>query len=702
MRFLNSWKCRPWSQREPRGNTNGGHPLFGVSFSNGDSTYCLGHVNSIHVHASHIGLKHRFGTFRVLQYQYHEVGKWKGGITVSDPIGKKSAAALFVKVVRRFDRDQCSRHSETQADALPKKESRHASHTDSDRSVRRSLRQLAIQRLWPQPAQSPSTMKMKHARVVALLIVALSSQVAAAVSPNVEEMDASRQWVAARFVGGLETNALDPLLLLQLRRKAFSGILEDVGVETGKPQTGRQSNAVHADLRRSQNRVGRALRRNRIPRLPVCRMDLVLQEYRRQGHADLVRHPGARHSGRTQARGRRRKGRVSASSQRRAAGACRATTDRVKRCWVPEQKRSWREQGGRPTTNHLSCFNLELSPDEGLIFAVGWPGQLATRLNRDKANGLRIRVGAGIDALQIVAGRRGSHPAVALQFWRGDDWLAPRTSGAGGLSPTISPARRKTAADPMDRRGADGQGIMDQSTAALPSNTSPAIWNAASSPMFGGWMPAGIRAAALGRTPALGKSTNRAFPRDFAPSPIFCTKTGSTRSCGSSPNGSGQTPGSLSTIPNGFSAAKAALWSTSATPMPGSGSSIAWMHYWLSEGVDVYRQDFNMEPLSYWRANDAKDRQGITEIRHVTGLLAYWDELLRRHPNMLYDNCASGGQRNDLESMRRGVAYYKSDYALSQSACRGRPTAFRCGFPIMRRLGCGTTTPTFAAATWPM
>jgi alpha-galactosidase len=90
-----------------------------------------------------------------------------------------------------------------------------------------------------------------------------------------------------------------------------------------------------------------------------------------------------------------------------------------------------------------------------------------------------------------------------------------------------------------------------------------------------------------------------------------------------------------------------------------------------SEGVDIYRQDFNMAPLDSWRAKDAKDRQGITEIRHVTGLLAYWDELLRRHPNMLYDNCASGGTRNDLESMRRGVAYCKSDYALEPVGVQG-------------------------------
>jgi hypothetical protein len=53
------------------------------------------------------------------------------------------------------------------------------------------------------------------------------------------------------------------------------------------------------------------------------------------------------------------------------------------------------------------------------------------------------------------------------------------------------------------------------------------------------------------------------------------------------------------------------------------------------QGIDHYRQDFNLDPLSYWRKNDTEDRQGITEIKHVTGHLAFWDELRRRHPDML-------------------------------------------------------------------
>jgi len=80
--------------------------------------------------------------------------------------------------------------------------------------------------------------------------------------------------------------------------------------------------------------------------------------------------------------------------------------------------------------------------------------------------------------------------------------------------------------------------------------------------------------------------------------------------------------------------------------------------------IDLYRQDFNMDPLPFWRKNDGPDRQGITEIKHVTGYLAYWDELSRRHPNLLIDSCASGGRRNDLETMRRAVPLWRSDYAF--------------------------------------
>ena len=80
-----------------------------------------------------------------------------------------------------------------------------------------------------------------------------------------------------------------------------------------------------------------------------------------------------------------------------------------------------------------------------------------------------------------------------------------------------------------------------------------------------------------------------------------------------------------------------------------------------------------MDPLSNWRENDAEDRQGITENHLVTGYLAYWDELRRRHPNMLIDTCASGGRRNDIETLRRAVPLLRSDWLLEPTRIYVRP-----------------------------
>lgn len=91
---------------------------------------------------------------------------------------------------------------------------------------------------------------------------------------------------------------------------------------------------------------------------------------------------------------------------------------------------------------------------------------------------------------------------------------------------------------------------------------------------------------------------------------------------------------------------------------------------WLTEllskriteyGITIYRNDFNMDPLDFWRKNDAEDRQGMTEIRYVEGLYEMWDELLKRHPGLLIDNCSSGGRRIDIEMCSRSVPFWRSD-----------------------------------------
>ena len=82
----------------------------------------------------------------------------------------------------------------------------------------------------------------------------------------------------------------------------------------------------------------------------------------------------------------------------------------------------------------------------------------------------------------------------------------------------------------------------------------------------------------------------------------------------------------------------------------------------VENGLDWYRQDFNICPLEFSRAADAPERQGLTEIRYIEGLYAFWDELLRRHPGLRIDNCASGGRRLDLEMLSRSIPLWRDDY----------------------------------------
>ncbi len=77
--------------------------------------------------------------------------------------------------------------------------------------------------------------------------------------------------------------------------------------------------------------------------------------------------------------------------------------------------------------------------------------------------------------------------------------------------------------------------------------------------------------------------------------------------------------------------------------------------------LDWYREDFNFQPLPYWRKKDAPDRKGITEIRFVAGLYRFWRELRRKFPRLMIDNCASGGRRLDIELLRYSMPLWYSD-----------------------------------------
>jgi alpha-galactosidase len=81
-------------------------------------------------------------------------------------------------------------------------------------------------------------------------------------------------------------------------------------------------------------------------------------------------------------------------------------------------------------------------------------------------------------------------------------------------------------------------------------------------------------------------------------------------------------------------------------------------------GVDCLRIDNAVNYDALWRLQDARaggDRIGLAEIRYVEGLYRLWDDLLARFPGLLIDNCASGGQRIDLETCSRSIPLWRTD-----------------------------------------
>lgn len=86
--------------------------------------------------------------------------------------------------------------------------------------------------------------------------------------------------------------------------------------------------------------------------------------------------------------------------------------------------------------------------------------------------------------------------------------------------------------------------------------------------------------------------------------------------------------------------------------------------------VKIYRQDFNFDPMPCWENNETEDRLGALENFHIQGYYHYWDELINRNPGLWMDSCASGGRRNDPETMRRGVPLHYTDVGYGDHAIK--------------------------------
>jgi len=327
---------------------------------------------------------------------------------------------------------------------------------------------------------------------------------------------------------------------------------------------------------------------------------------------------------------------------------------------APNVARRFAPAGGRPTDSAFPYYNLQM-PGGGVMMAIGWPGQWASTFARDAQGGLRTVAGQELTHLYLKPGEEIRTPLMVLVFWKGNDvaraqnvwrrWMfahnLPRPGGkplhpfyhfcSGGFFEglKVSEASEKHFIDVLTKEGIR----LDY------------WW------MDAGWYPCNEWSATGTWEP-----DPKRFPNGIKAVSDYVHSKGAELIVWFEPE---------RVTPNTWLSNRHPEWILGGKNggLLNLGNPNAWS--WLvnhidklitEQGIDLYRQDFNIEPLAFWRGNDAPDRQGITENLHVQGYLAYWDELRRRHPGMLIDSCASGGRRNDVETLRRAVPLLRSDY----------------------------------------
>jgi alpha-galactosidase len=323
-------------------------------------------------------------------------------------------------------------------------------------------------------------------------------------------------------------------------------------------------------------------------------------------------------------------------------------------------KRAFAPNGGRPTNGAWPYYNVQWG-DRGAILAIGWGGQWDSEFSRDDQKSLRFVAGQQLTHFTLHPGEQAQAPRIIMQFWKGGDWI-----GAQNVW------RRWMKAHNMPHPGGD-----------LPK---PMLLS-----YTGRFYEEMAKATEENQLMCLNRYLEERIGQDY-----WWTDAGWYPCRGSWPN-TGTWEVDTTRFPNGLrgvtdvahkNGMKTLLWFEPERVTPdtwlsdnhpewllgkvllnlGDPEALQWLtdhvdKTMTEQGIDLYRQDFNMDPLEFWRANDTPDRQGMTENKHVAGYMGFWDELQRRRPEMLIDSCASGGRRNDPDAMRRSVPLWRTDHA---------------------------------------
>jgi alpha-galactosidase len=320
--------------------------------------------------------------------------------------------------------------------------------------------------------------------------------------------------------------------------------------------------------------------------------------------------------------------------------------------------------GGRSSNRTLPFFNLQCG-EEGFFTAIGWTGQWSAALDREAGGATRLAAGMELTHLRLRPGEAIRTPRIMLLRWSGDRIDAHNAFRRLLLAHYLpkldgQPVALAIAAQSFNRTGGQGYWASQAGQIAAAAVNHDlgcdtlwfdAGWFAGNFPDgVGNWFP-----------------KPKEFPHGLRPVGDACQKLGLKFLVWYEPERVANGTQLAQKHPEFILPARKARDAGGLFNL-GDPQARRWLTDLLVEqiadfNIHTYRNDFNMDPLPFWRQNDPPDRQGITEIRYVEGLYAMWDELRAKFPRMYLDDCASGGRRIDLETVMRSVVQTRSDTA---------------------------------------
>jgi alpha-galactosidase len=324
--------------------------------------------------------------------------------------------------------------------------------------------------------------------------------------------------------------------------------------------------------------------------------------------------------------------------------------------------------GGRPCDGAFPYYRLVFQ-NWGLALAIGWPAQWAAQF-KGVAAGVEVRAGQEKTSLRLLPGERIRTPRMTILAWAGDSSRAVNLWRRWYLAHVL-PRPNGQPMRPCLACAATDEG--EEFTAATEENQvryigkfiqhgiHPDVWW-----IDAGWYPCynEQRERKWWLTGTWEPDPER-FPRGLKPISDCAARAGADLLVWFEPER--VVPGSKLDREHPEWLLKLAEGDSNRLLYLGNPACRQWFTDYVCElirdnGIKIYRQDHNFSPLEHWRKNDAPDRQGMNENLHVQGYLQFWDDLLARNPGLWIDSCASGGRRNDLETMRRSVPLHYTDF----------------------------------------